>query len=151
MPENDKALILVDLQNDFLPGGALAVPNGHEVVPVANLLQLHFDRVVATQESAQMNLRVRYDEDLLTWLRQTVRVAAAPLYTGFPDAERDPAGSLRKFNSSGLFAADGTLIDRYAKHHLLPIGEAMPFTRWLPFLARIDVGQAEWSPGPEPR
>jgi nicotinamidase/pyrazinamidase len=44
------ALILVDLQNDFLPGGALAVPEGDEVIPVANLLQLHFDRVVATQD-----------------------------------------------------------------------------------------------------
>ncbi len=45
-----KALILVDLQNDFLPGGALAVPDGDEVIPVANLLQLHFDLVVATQD-----------------------------------------------------------------------------------------------------
>ncbi len=45
-----KALLLVDLQNDFLPGGSLAVPKGDEVVPVANLLQLHFDRVVATQD-----------------------------------------------------------------------------------------------------
>ena len=45
-----KALILVDLQNDFLPGGALAVPDGDQVIPVANLLQLHFDRVVATQD-----------------------------------------------------------------------------------------------------
>ena len=32
-------LILVDLQNDFMPGGALAVPGGHEVVPVANAVQ----------------------------------------------------------------------------------------------------------------
>ena len=47
---HSKALILVDLQNDFLPGGALAVPDGNEVIPVANLLQLHFDLVVATQD-----------------------------------------------------------------------------------------------------
>lgn len=45
-----KVLLLVDLQNDFLPGGALAVPRGDEVIPVANLLQLHFDRIVATQD-----------------------------------------------------------------------------------------------------
>ncbi len=51
MPErHSKALILVDLQNDFLPGGALAVSRGDEVIAVANLLQLHFDRVVATQD-----------------------------------------------------------------------------------------------------
>jgi nicotinamidase/pyrazinamidase len=45
-----KALILVDLQNDFLPGGALAVPHGDEVIPVANELQAKFSLVVATQD-----------------------------------------------------------------------------------------------------
>jgi nicotinamidase/pyrazinamidase len=45
-----KALILVDLQNDFLPGGALAVNDGDAVVPVANRLQKAFDLVVATQD-----------------------------------------------------------------------------------------------------
>jgi nicotinamidase/pyrazinamidase len=44
------ALIIVDLQNDFLPGGALPVPHGDEVIPVANELQRHFDLVVATQD-----------------------------------------------------------------------------------------------------
>src|SRR5436190_23801669 len=42
------ALILVDIQNDFIPGGALAVPGGDEIVPVVNRLQ--FDLVVATQD-----------------------------------------------------------------------------------------------------
>jgi nicotinamidase/pyrazinamidase len=45
-----KALIIVDLQNDFLPGGALPVPHGDEVIPVANELQRQFDLVVATQD-----------------------------------------------------------------------------------------------------
>jgi nicotinamidase/pyrazinamidase len=44
------ALIIVDLQNDFLPGGALAVPRGDEVIPIANKLQPRFDLVVATQD-----------------------------------------------------------------------------------------------------
>jgi nicotinamidase/pyrazinamidase len=44
------ALVLVDIQNDFLPGGALAVPQGDEVIPVVNGLQPHFDLVVATQD-----------------------------------------------------------------------------------------------------
>ena len=44
------ALILVDIQNDFLPGGALAVPNGHGVIPVANRVAPHFELVVATQD-----------------------------------------------------------------------------------------------------
>lgn len=45
-----KALILVDIQNDFLPGGALAVPDGDAVIPVANKLQPVFPLVVATQD-----------------------------------------------------------------------------------------------------
>lgn len=45
-----KALILVDIQNDFVPGGALAVPDGDAVVPVANAAMKHFDLVVATQD-----------------------------------------------------------------------------------------------------
>jgi nicotinamidase/pyrazinamidase len=45
-----RALIIVDVQNDFVPGGALPVPEGHEVVPVINRLQQHFDLVVATRD-----------------------------------------------------------------------------------------------------
>ncbi|MGE5214682.1 MAG: bifunctional nicotinamidase/pyrazinamidase [Nitrospirota bacterium] len=45
-----KALILVDLQNDFLPGGALAVPHGDEVIPIANKLQEKFELIVATKD-----------------------------------------------------------------------------------------------------
>lgn len=45
-----KALIIVDVQNDFVPGGALAVQEGDQVVPVINRLQQHFDFIVATQD-----------------------------------------------------------------------------------------------------
>lgn len=45
-----KALLIVDVQYDFLPGGSLEVPNGNEVIPVINELQHDFDLVVATQD-----------------------------------------------------------------------------------------------------
>ena len=45
-----KALIIVDVQNDFLPGGALAVAHGDEVIQVANEMMKRFDLVVATQD-----------------------------------------------------------------------------------------------------
>src|SRR5882762_9983469 len=50
-----KALILVDIQNDFLPGGALGVPDGDAVVPIANKLQTAFPLVVATQDWHRAN------------------------------------------------------------------------------------------------
>ncbi|MEL6674038.1 MAG: isochorismatase family protein, partial [Bacteroidota bacterium] len=45
-----KTLIIVDIQNDFVPGGALAVKEGDEIVPRINELQPSFDLVVATQD-----------------------------------------------------------------------------------------------------
>jgi len=46
----DACLIVVDVQNDFMPGGALAVPRGDEVVPVINRIAQKFSWVVATQD-----------------------------------------------------------------------------------------------------
>jgi apolipoprotein N-acyltransferase len=94
---------------------------------------------------------LRYDKDLLKWARQLVRDSGVWLYTGFPDADRDPDGKLRTYNSSGLFSPEGQILDRYAKYHLLPIGESMPFTSLFPFLSKVDVGQAEWTPGDPPQ
>ena len=44
------ALIIVDIQNDFLPGGSLAVRDGDKVIPVINAVQKVFALVVATQD-----------------------------------------------------------------------------------------------------
>lgn len=44
------ALIVVDVQNDFCPGGALAVPGGDEVVPAINAMMGQFDAVILTQD-----------------------------------------------------------------------------------------------------
>jgi len=43
-------LLLIDLQNDFLPTGALPVPEGDQVIAVANRLLPHFDLIIATQD-----------------------------------------------------------------------------------------------------
>ncbi|MFV0305947.1 MAG: bifunctional nicotinamidase/pyrazinamidase [Moheibacter sp.] len=45
-----KALVIVDVQNDFLEKGSLAVPNGNEVIPIINKLQNKFDLIIATQD-----------------------------------------------------------------------------------------------------
>jgi len=45
-----KAFVVIDVQNDFLPGGALAVAGGDAIIPVINALQTHFPLVLATQD-----------------------------------------------------------------------------------------------------
>jgi nicotinamidase/pyrazinamidase len=44
------ALLIVDVQNDFIPGGALPVPLGDVIIPLINSLQRTFDLIVATQD-----------------------------------------------------------------------------------------------------
>jgi nicotinamidase/pyrazinamidase len=76
-----KALILVDIQNDFLPAGALAVPHGDEVIPAANKLQEVFPLVVATQDwhpanhgsfAASHSGKKPFDQTTLNGLPQTL-------------------------------------------------------------------------------
>lgn len=45
-----KTLVIIDVQNDFLPGGSLEVPFGDEIIPVINQIQDKFDLVVVTQD-----------------------------------------------------------------------------------------------------
>ena len=58
MPPSDlhagDAVLVVDVQNDFCPGGALAVPRGDEVVPVINALAGRFTNVVITQRTVRI-------------------------------------------------------------------------------------------------
>ncbi len=48
--DSQTALIVVDVQNDFCPGGRLAVPKGDEIVPIVNTIARRFQNVVFTQD-----------------------------------------------------------------------------------------------------
>jgi nicotinamidase/pyrazinamidase len=49
-PGDREALLIVDVQNDFCPGGALAVPRGDEILPAVNRLAAEFAHVILTQD-----------------------------------------------------------------------------------------------------
>lgn len=49
-PGGGDVLLVIDVQNDFCPGGALAVPDGDAVVPLINRLAAHFPHVLMTQD-----------------------------------------------------------------------------------------------------
>jgi len=50
MPDVSDALLVIDVQNDFVPGGRLAVAGGTEIVPIINNLAKHFPHVILTQD-----------------------------------------------------------------------------------------------------
>ena len=45
-----KTLLVIDVQNDFCPGGALAVSEGDQIIPAINRLMVGYDRVILTQD-----------------------------------------------------------------------------------------------------
>ncbi|MBB6459931.1 bifunctional nicotinamidase/pyrazinamidase [Flammeovirga kamogawensis] len=45
-----RALLIIDVQNDFIPGGALQVPEGDHIIPIINNISSKFDVVVATKD-----------------------------------------------------------------------------------------------------
>ena len=76
-----KTLLLIDLQNDFMPGGALAVSGGDEIIPIVNDLMPQFDLIVATQDwhpedhgsfAANHPGKSVYDQIVLDGLPQTL-------------------------------------------------------------------------------
>jgi len=107
--------------------------------------------LVVWAETAVPAYLILREPELLRWVRSLARDNQVHLYTGFPDAKLTSRGQLVKYNSSGLFGPQGDLIAQYEKHHLLPVGERMPFSDYLPFLADVDLGQAEWTPGTTPQ
>jgi apolipoprotein N-acyltransferase len=70
-----------------------------------------------------------------------------PVFTGLADWEAGADGRIRTYNAATRFAPDGTIGPRYAKRHLVPFGERMPFQWLMPALGRLELGQAEWTPG----
>ena len=54
----ERVLLIIDVQNDFCPGGSLAVEEGDAVVPVINAIMPHFHRVVATPGLASPGSRL---------------------------------------------------------------------------------------------
>jgi len=76
------ALILVDIQNDFCPGGALAVPDGDQIVEVVNRLAPSFNFVAATRDWHPPN-HISFKEQGGVWPPHCVQ--------GSPGAELHPA------------------------------------------------------------
>lgn len=90
---------------------------------------------------------VRLEPIKLQRFLDLVREVGIPLLAGYPDARLSGGGSVITHNAAGLVRPNGTFAEQYEKMHLVPFGERIPFQGVLPFLKKVDLGQAEWTPG----
>jgi len=113
-----KALILVDIQNDFLPGGALPAPEGDKIIPVINNLSEHFDMVIASRDWHPVNSR-HFDN----WPPHCIKETAG---ANFPDGlslarvtKEFRKGTGDKDDGYSAFEATNENLSDYLRKHLV--------------------------------
>lgn len=103
-------------------------------------------QLVVWPETAIGSYLRRQPEQAIEVARFATRTGA-PVFTGYADYTFDATGKPRPYNSAGLFLPGGEISEPYAKRHLVPFGERMPFQGLIPALGKLELGQAEWVPG----
>jgi apolipoprotein N-acyltransferase len=93
---------------------------------------------------------VRLEAPKLELLYDLIQEVNVPLLVGYPDATFTLSGGVITHNAAGLVLPSRAIAAQYEKIHLVPFGERIPFQGLLPFLGKIDLGQAEWTPGTKP-
>ncbi|MBQ0787088.1 MAG: bifunctional nicotinamidase/pyrazinamidase [Oceanihabitans sp.] len=127
-----KTLLVIDVQNDFMPGGSLAVPNGNKIVPVINSIQNTFDLIVATQDwhpKAHSSFAVNHNKktafDNIEWHGQTQTLWPEHCVQGSEGAALHPELNTTKYEAVFRKGTDKN-IDSYSafydNNHLKPTG-----------------------------
>jgi apolipoprotein N-acyltransferase len=93
---------------------------------------------------------VRLEPAKLELLFDLIQELNVPLLLGYPDATFTLSGGVITHNAAGLVLPSRSIAAQYEKIHLVPFGERIPFQGLLPFLGKINLGQAEWTPGTKP-
>ncbi len=88
----------------------------------------------------------KFSPDYLGWMESMARGNSIDILTGYVDHTQKGAEFLA-YNAAALISKQGGLAGNYHKVNLLPFGEKMPWSEYVPALSKIDFGQANFIPG----
>ncbi len=102
------------------------------------------EMIVFPETAAPVSIRFAHEHR--KWLGRIARDSGTDFLIGFVDHIRENH-SWRSFNSAGLFDSKGALTSEYRKVNLLPFGERIPFSQYIPLLRKLNFGQANFKAG----
>ena len=131
--------------------------SAHQEKSIATLGRLSRDAVAQAPRpdllvwpETSLPFYLRLEAPKLERVFDMVQQMNVPLLAGYPDATFSLSGGVTTHNAAGLILPSRMIAAQYEKIHLVPFGERIPFQELLPFLGKIDLGQAEWTPGVKP-
>lgn len=83
----------------------------------------------------------------LQQIQEELRLLKLPVVTGMPDYERLPDNDVRFYNAVGYIDSLGLRDRQYNKIHLVPFGEYIPLSKWIPALNSLNLGQGNFTHG----
>ena len=111
--------------------------------------KINFPEVLVWPETATA-MYVKYMPAYWARLKSLAKLTNSDLLIGSPDAVPDAAMNIKEsYNSVLHFSKEGEYIGKYAKMHLVPFGEFVPFEKQLRFLEKYTAGFNKWADGKE--
>ncbi len=104
--------------------------------------------VIWPETSTGSYLRQNLDQRMR--LQAFVDSLGVAVLAGYPDYRFTGPKTYDSWNAAGVFWPHSGLGPQYAKIHLVPFGERMPFQAVVPAIGKLEFGQAEWTPGTDP-
>ena len=93
---------------------------------------------------------LRQNLDQRMRLQAFVDSLGVAILAGYPDYRFTGPKTYLSWNAAGVFWPNTGLGPQYGKIHLVPFGERMPFQSLVPAIGKLELGQAEWTPGTDP-
>lgn len=113
---------------------------------LSHLAVLEAPDLIVWPETA-LPVDLRYRRVYRKLVETFVRGIKIPLLTGTLDYQYRLDGQYRVYNSAFFFDASGELVDDFAKMHLVPFGEMIPFEDRIEILQKVNLGEGAFSPG----
>ena len=120
-----------------------------QLLDLTNEVAAESPDIVFWPEAATPTYLRRGGKRYLKEIQEELQLLKFPVVTGMPDYDRQADGKIRYYNAVGYIDSTGLHREQYNKIHLVPMGEYIPLSKWIPALNSLNLGQGIFTHGKE--